>query len=211
MGQILNYHKVMNNFEWGLTRVTPNQFEEQCKFLFQNGYQSLTFAEYCEQNISKDEKKFAITFDDGYESVYDEAFPILAKYGFKATVFVITNFIGKENLWDVNIGWKKFKHLNAKQILELDSNGWEIASHTCNHKSLNHLSEKNLKSELKDSKRRLESLLKKKFCQLHILSAFLIKKLLNSLKIWVTNSEQEIIPPSKNLIPKCKLQGLMFI
>ncbi|KAA3606509.1 MAG: polysaccharide deacetylase family protein [Calditrichaeota bacterium] len=211
MGQILNYHKVMDNFEWGLTRVNLKQFENHCKYLSENGFESLTFEEFSKNKISNEDKKFAITFDDGYESVYENAFPILKKYGFKATVFVITNFINKENLWDVNIGWKKFKHLSEKQILELDASGWEIASHTCNHKSLSHLNDKDLKSELQDSKQRLESLLKKKFCQLHILSAFLIKKLLNSLKNWVTNTEQVIILFLKPKTQRCKLQGLMCI
>lgn len=178
MGQVLNYHKVTNDFEWGITRVTCKQFESHCKFFAENGYKSLTFSEFCEFG-NTNEKYFAITFDDAYKNVYENAFPILKKFGFKATVFVITDFIGEKNLWDVNLGWKVFPHLNEQEIIELSESGWEIGSHTKSHKALIYLKEEQIKLELGESKNILERLVKKKFCQSPILLGFLTKKFLN--------------------------------
>src|SRR5713226_1295725 len=59
--------------------------------LHENGYQTLTlleFVKHLQGGIPFPERSFVITFDDGYQSVYDHAFPILQRYGFSATVFL---------------------------------------------------------------------------------------------------------------------------
>jgi biofilm PGA synthesis lipoprotein PgaB len=64
-----------------------------------------------------------ITFDDGDRSVYDYAFPILKRYGFKATFFVITDRVGKR--------WDGLEFLSWAQLREMKESGvFEIASHT---------------------------------------------------------------------------------
>jgi peptidoglycan/xylan/chitin deacetylase (PgdA/CDA1 family) len=151
---ILTYHKVDKKFEPGITRVTPAQFERQMRFLYSNGYKSITLSE---ARRSESAGRFvAITFDDGYQNIFEYAYPILRRLGFRATVFLITGFIGRENSWDFNFGFK-FRHLDWDQIKVLLEAGWEIGSHTVNHLDLTMLSDEEIKFELETSKHEIES------------------------------------------------------
>lgn len=86
------------------------------------------------------------TFDDGYVSVYEKAMPILEKYGYTGTVFVITSAIGA------------FGYMSESQLKSLAQKGWEIGSHTVSHRFLTELSDSDLDYELYASKQRLERL-----------------------------------------------------
>lgn len=92
--------------------------------------------------------KVTLTFDDGYESTYSIAYPILREKGFKATVFIVTDLIGKI--------WNGKRLMNTEQIRDLHRNGWEIGSHTKSHPHLSTLSDAILEAELRDSKKYLE-------------------------------------------------------
>ncbi len=79
--------------------VTAAEFKRQMKFLSENGYRVITlnqFLDFIEFKKQIPDKSVLITFDDGRHSIYDIAFPILKGYGFPATLFVSTDFIGKK-------------------------------------------------------------------------------------------------------------------
>ncbi len=86
------------------------------------------------------------SFDDGYASVYEKALPILERYGYVGTVFVITSAIGQSG------------YMTLEQLLNLAKRGWEIGSHTVSHRYLTELSPSELEFELWVSKRHLEGL-----------------------------------------------------
>jgi len=89
----------------------------------------------------------SITFDDGYSSTYENAFPILSKYEFPATIFVVTGYIGVE---------KDF--MNWEQLHILSKHGkWEIGSHSHTHPNLTTLKEDKIIKELHLSKEILVS------------------------------------------------------
>ncbi len=157
---ILLYHKIEDKWEWGITRQRISQFEKQMKFLYKQGYKLMRLdLSGQEKNFTNDfdseNKKIFLTFDDGYESVYTHAFPILEKFGFSATVFLITGWVGKKNLWDINWG-KKFNHLSWSQIEELKKFGFNFGSHTVNHPDLTKLNGKEVEYELLNSKNMIE-------------------------------------------------------
>jgi peptidoglycan/xylan/chitin deacetylase (PgdA/CDA1 family) len=89
-------------------------------------------------------KAIIITFDDGMLSQFTYAKPILDKYNFKATFYIICNSVDKEN------------RMNWNNIQILEEEGHEIGSHSMNHKKLGKLSEENMKYEIIESKRCLQ-------------------------------------------------------
>ncbi len=98
--RVLMYHSISEHIEnekhnkW---RVKPKDFEKQMKWFYDNKWSSCTISELVElENISL--KSFVITFDDGYEDNYINAFPILQKYNFKATIYLVPN--QKTNHWE---------------------------------------------------------------------------------------------------------------
>jgi len=153
---ILLFHKVEPQAEWGVTALKPAKFRELMHTLAEQGYQTLSLEEFSSPDNLDRRRKLLITFDDGYEGVYTHAFPILESFGFNAAVFVITGFVGKENSWDMNLGGKKFRHLDWNQIRELSERGFSIGSHTVNHFDLTKLNSSQVEYELKKSKQDLQ-------------------------------------------------------
>jgi peptidoglycan/xylan/chitin deacetylase (PgdA/CDA1 family) len=144
---ILMYHSIMDNHD---KSVSINSFELQMKLMRKMGYQTINFSDL-NKNITK--KKFIITFDDGYENLITNAFPILKKLEFSATCFVVTNMLNKYNVWDENRSdYKKMKLMNIDQIYEWVSNGFEIGSHTKDHLNLTSLDINKKKEQIIDSK-----------------------------------------------------------
>jgi len=97
-----------------------------------------------------------ITFDDGEQSVYKNAFPLLKEYNMKALVFLIVDYIGKENVWDVSMTGTRTKHLTWDEIHEMSEWGIEFGSHTMSHRNLTHVSEKERETELTLSRHLIE-------------------------------------------------------
>ncbi len=154
---ILNYHKIEKKSDIGITSRHPDQFERDIFFLYEQGYQTITFEQYAE-GINLPEKPVILTFDDGYQSVLTEAFPVLEKYSFRAVVFMPTAFVGQTNDWDVQFGGQKYIHLNQEELKQLSAAGYEIASHGRSHRSFTSISVSELRQELVQSKQELESL-----------------------------------------------------
>lgn len=148
---VLNYHKV-DNMCISLS-VAPEDFDKQMAYLKENNYHTISPAELydsLENNTELPENPVLITFDDGYRDNYENAYPILKKYGFKATVFVVTGFLG---VYPNYITWEQAK--------EMDANGISIESHTVQHKSMTDLSDEQLRTELLDSKKAIDQRLGK--------------------------------------------------
>jgi peptidoglycan/xylan/chitin deacetylase (PgdA/CDA1 family) len=92
-----------------------------------------------------DNKAVILNFDDGRKSQFTQAKPILDKYGFKATFYVVCNYIGKK---DGYMDWNEIKTLQKE--------GHDIGSHSMNHVRLEKLSKKNVEYEVGQSKRCLQ-------------------------------------------------------
>ena len=143
---VLNYHKIDNTFI--SLAVRPDDFEAQRKYLSENGYHTISPDELYDSLAGTGElpeNPVLITFDDGYVDNYTNAYPILKKYGFKATIFVITSFLGKDK-----------NYMTWDQARELDANGISIESHTVDHKSMTDLTDEQLRMELVESKKKAE-------------------------------------------------------
>lgn len=108
---------------------TPESFEENIKVLVENGYTFISMEELNEAingKIELPEKPILINMDDGYYSNYEYIYPILKKYNAKASIFVVTDKIGKEIDGKRYLGWE--------QCLEMQNSGLvEIFSHSKRH------------------------------------------------------------------------------
>ena len=97
-------------------------------------------------NIAND-KAVVLTFDDGYKSQYTNAKPILDKYGYKATFYIVCNYVGNGDGQD---------HPNARMswedITALSNEGYDIGSHSMSHPNIDLLSENGMEYEIGGSK-----------------------------------------------------------
>lgn len=157
---ILTYHKIKKfSFRRKLKgiNISPNLFAKQMAELYQNNFRTISLSELVEY-IKKNEipkKTFVLTFDDGYKNIL-QILVVLEKYNFKATIFLVVNFIGKKNLWDKNIGLEQESLLEWKDIKELVKRGFSFGSHTLTHPYLTKISFDEMKKEIILSKKILE-------------------------------------------------------
>ncbi|MFH0778004.1 MAG: polysaccharide deacetylase family protein [Candidatus Eisenbacteria bacterium] len=161
---VLLYHKVDRRFEFGGTWVTPTQFEGHVRTLLERGYRFCALEELVspDDRARPGDRRVAIAFDDGYRALEDFAFPVLREYGVPASVFVVTGFIGKDNLWDVNVGWRRFDHMGWREMEAALAHGVRFHSHTHTHRDLTRLNEAEARRELTLSRDLLERRLSQK-------------------------------------------------
>lgn len=120
--------------------VPAANFDQQMKYLYDHGFNAITLDEFYEFRINNKPlppKPVIITFDDGYRDNYTNAYPILKKYGFKGTIFIITGSVGLKN------------YLTWDMIREMYNSGLvEIGAHTVNHYTLSEIPLADAQSEI---------------------------------------------------------------
>jgi len=149
---VLMYHSI-NPISTNNLIVPPDEFDAQMKWLKDNNYNPLTLDELYHWLVHSNETKenpIVITFDDGYEDNYKYAYPILKKYQFNATIFLITDAINKNTV------------LTESQIKEMYAHNIDFQSHTSNHEELNTKSYNQQIQSIKKSQERINSLINKK-------------------------------------------------
>jgi peptidoglycan/xylan/chitin deacetylase (PgdA/CDA1 family) len=151
----LAYHKVDDRFELGLTTVKPKTFTRQISELKEHG---IELSPTTEDDFT-DTLAACITFDDGYDCFYRNVVPILLSVEARATVFPVSDYVGKKNTWDLRLSYRYFQHMNASQLREIAELGFEVGSHSCSHRDLTRLDRESAWHELRNSKIELESLL----------------------------------------------------
>ena len=142
---VLNYHQIKDGTSY--LSVHVNDFDAQMNYLVNQGYIAITpdaLLSALEGELQLPPKPVLITFDDGYIDNYTNAFPILQKYGLRATIFIIPAFVGKEG------------YMNWEQLQEMENGGITMQSHTLNHIALEELPDDGIRAELLNSKILLE-------------------------------------------------------
>jgi len=160
---VLCYHKVddiPSDARFRCNYVLPEQFAAHLRFLRSAGFESLTasqYAAYRRGELGIRGRPIILTFDDGYASNYEIAVPLLARYGFRATFFVVTDYIGETNCWDRDERQERL--LTRAQLLDMHRRGFDIQSHTRTHPHLPDLSAVRARDEISGSRVSLENLL----------------------------------------------------
>jgi peptidoglycan/xylan/chitin deacetylase (PgdA/CDA1 family) len=160
---ILTFHTIENSSS--KIAFSPEVFQLSMRMLFEQGYRTISLSrviEYISRDEQFPERTLVLTFDDGYESTFKEAFPILRKYGMTATVFLVigdqTNFRNSKHL--PPLGRKKM--ISWDNIYEMQSAGIDFGSHTLTHPDLTRVPIEHLDKEIRESRSLLEDALGKK-------------------------------------------------
>lgn len=157
---ILMYHRVAPTGAptTASYRVTPEGFEDHLRYLRKAGFYSVSLEDWHSAMAARRPlpgRAIAITFDDGYQDFYEYAHPLLKKYGFTATVFLVADLIGRSNLWDEAYG-EEIPLMGWQEIHQLRDEGIIFGSHTLSHRPLTSLSVKEILQEGERSRTLLE-------------------------------------------------------
>jgi len=167
---ILMYHSISENPEthknpYYHTCTSPRVFRQQMEFLSRNGYKTVSLGEAVRKlevgqpfqaadplsSGSSGAPLVVLTFDDGFADFYTEAFPALSAFGYAATVFLPTAYIG-----DTTRKFNGIACLTWSQVRELRQAGVEFGSHTLTHPQLRELSAAGVDRQLRLSKEQIE-------------------------------------------------------
>jgi peptidoglycan/xylan/chitin deacetylase (PgdA/CDA1 family) len=180
---VLTYHSVDDTRS--LLSISPNELRTQLAYLHSKGWSTLSPAEYVAQSAMPPDQRpgrlMLITFDDGYRNFHEQAVPLLLEFGYTATLFVGTGFVGRQPSWLDRDGFisqllneigltNVQRHeldngisvlaretlLGWPQLREIVSVGMHVQSHSSNHAMLTRLRPSELRQDLRESRLRLE-------------------------------------------------------
>ncbi|HMS00371.1 MAG TPA: polysaccharide deacetylase family protein [Anaerolineales bacterium] len=146
---ILLYHHIGYSFTDSEYYVSPEAFENQMNYLFMHGYRTISVEQLTQAiyfGAQLPSRPILLTFDDGSETVYINALPVMQTYGFTGTAYIVDNYIGAN------------RYMDKAQIRALYEAGWEIGSHSLSHRDLTtHPAAQ--EEEIVNSRKKLESYL----------------------------------------------------
>lgn len=155
---ILAYHSISDNLFGKLhpyqqINTSPAVFASQMKWLRRAGYRSINLPELIAAlDTERDwSKAFVLTFDDGYQDFYTEAFPVLKQCGFSATVF-----LASDRIRNVAACIEGANYLTWHEVRELNTQGIEFGSHSVTHADFRSLGPEQIEYELGFSKETIE-------------------------------------------------------
>lgn len=145
---IILYHRIDISPINSQFYTPPAKFEEEMKLLHDWGYTTITtelLIKAITEGADLPPRPLIITFDDGHLNNYTTAFPIMQKYGFTGVLYIVANYMGAD------------QYMNADQIKEMASAGWEVGSHSISHSDLTALEPERQRYEVVDSREILEA------------------------------------------------------
>jgi peptidoglycan/xylan/chitin deacetylase (PgdA/CDA1 family) len=119
--------------------VAADRFERHIHWLYRRGYRSISpidWLSWCREGTGLPQKPVLVTFDDAFADIAKYALPVLQRYGFGATVFVVTGHIGGTNAWDEARGSAIHPLMTAEQLCYWAAQGFEFEAHTRTHPDL---------------------------------------------------------------------------
>ena len=157
MTRVLAYHKIVS-FELGGTWMPPRRFRRQIDGLLAEGWRFIdeaSFLDLLDGLREPAEREILLTFDDGYRDLLHTA-PFLFDRGVPALVFLVSDFAGRENSWELGLPGRRARHLDWAEIADLSAANVSFGSHGRTHRDLTRLDASELDGELAGSKRAIE-------------------------------------------------------
>ena len=159
---ILMYHRIADDGPAATApyRISPAQFERQLAYLRRHGYRTISLAQWLaalrDRDGLIDDRVVILTFDDAYRDFLIDAWPLLCRHGFGATMFVPTDQIGGRAEWDRMCG-EPAELMSWDELRLLAGHGLEIGAHSCSHPHLTRIGARRLMIEGRVAKARLEA------------------------------------------------------
>lgn len=155
---ILTYHSIDES--GSVISTSPSRFYEQMRTLERSSYDVVSLnqiVDLIKGGRPFGNRKAAITFDDGYQNFYDQAHPLLKKWGFPVTVFVIPRLCGLYSRWKGQVkGASDLRLMGLDELKQLADEGIEFGAHTLTHPKLTAIAPSRAVQEIVDSKAELE-------------------------------------------------------
>ena len=147
---ILLYHHIGFSLQGdSVYYISPDVFDRQMNLLYQWGYRTISvelLVKAIKEGAELPPKPILLTFDDGSQTIYEHALPIMQRYNFTGVSYIVYDYIGTKN------------YMSVDQIRALYGVGWGVGSHGLSHMDLTAHPSRQM-DEIVESRRRLESLL----------------------------------------------------
>ncbi|MCK5567261.1 MAG: polysaccharide deacetylase family protein, partial [Actinomycetia bacterium] len=162
---IIGLHAIEDEIDIPI-ELSTYHFEVLCRTLKNFGFETITFndlLDHLDFGRALPEKSVILTSDDGFGDLYANAFPILRKYGYKMSIFLVTGFIKETeeervvNYFDADRPVPMRPMLIWPEVKEMYEYGCEFLSHSTNHIRLGLATEEDFLYELSESKENIES------------------------------------------------------
>lgn len=132
---IVMYHHILKEqARLNKYTISPEEFRQDMQYLKDNGYTPISMAEliaWANEGAALPEKPAMITFDDGYESFYEYAYPILQEFGFRAVFSVVGKYADQYS--EIDDHHVRYSHCTWEQLAEMHKSGLvEIENHSYN-------------------------------------------------------------------------------
>jgi peptidoglycan/xylan/chitin deacetylase (PgdA/CDA1 family) len=158
--RVLCFHKLSRRFLLEGTWTTPERFAAIVDRLRARGYVFVDEARYLELLAARPAgawRHVLLTFDDGYAESIDLAQRVLAPRGIPFLVFMVSDYAGRENAWELSLGRPPARHLAWERVRELAAAGVAFGSHTASHADLTRLDGAAIADDLARSSRAIEA------------------------------------------------------
>lgn len=158
---ILCYHNIGRapaTSRFKLLYVSPEQLERQLWTLQHLGLQGVCMTEGLRRLHGNTRcKSVALTLDDGYLDTFTQALPILKRFGFTATCYLVSDCVGGYNRWDADFLQEQKPLMTREHVQQWLAAGMEIGSHSCSHPKLPDLDEASARREIVGSREALRA------------------------------------------------------
>lgn len=158
--RVLCFHKLSSRFLYEGTWTTPRHFEAIIERLQECGYTFIDEARYLaalDNRSPSASKQIFLTFDDGYSDTVEIAHRILTPRKIPYHVFVVSDYAGRENTWELGLGRAPERHLSWARVRALSACGVTFGSHTAAHADATRLAHDALVDDLHRSVRDIEA------------------------------------------------------
>ena len=160
---ILGYHNVAmapQDATFKLLYVSPESFERQLWTLRRLGLRGVSTGEGIARLDNGSARGCVVfTFDDGYADTLNVAAPLMKKYGFRATCYVVSSALGTHNSWDAEYLRERKPLMSSDQLEQWLAAGMEVGSHSLSHQRLHELPQDAAQYEIAESRTALRNML----------------------------------------------------